>query len=88
MRVPPKILFDGSNLVVNDFIRENLLNYDMPNIFMHPAVYIHDDDKWYENYWYITFTEQFDCWDRKKSTYVPNPMTLSGKNRMEFSHIA
>jgi hypothetical protein len=62
---PPPILFDGSNLVVDSAIREELLNTDIPNMYLHPAVYIHDDGKWYEDYWYMTFTEHFDCWDRK-----------------------
>jgi hypothetical protein len=78
VKVPPKILFDGANPVVDGAIREKLLSYDIPNMFLHPAVYIHDDGKWYENYWYMTFTEQFDCWDRKNSTYDPDPMTLGG----------
>jgi hypothetical protein len=79
LKVPPRILFDGSNLVVDDAIREALLNIDIPNMYLHPAVYIHDDSKWYEGYWYMTFTEPFDCWDKKNSTYYPDPMTLGGE---------
>ncbi|MEJ7807501.1 MAG: hypothetical protein WKG03_16450 [Telluria sp.] len=34
---------------------------------MHPAIYIDDRDNWHEDYWYLTFTELFDCWDRQLS---------------------
>ena len=85
LKIPPRILFDGSNPVVDSAIREKLLNYDIPNMFLHPAVYIHDDDKWYEDYWYMTFTKQFDCWDRKKSVYYSEPMTLGGSLSYEVS---
>lgn len=74
----PDILFDGSNLVVRSHIREKLLNYDIQNLHMHPTVYIHDDGKWHEDYWYMTFTEQFDCWDRQLSTYEPEPLEMGG----------
>lgn len=80
VKTPPKILFDGSNPVVDDSIREKLLNYEIPNMYLHPAIYIHDDGKWYENYWYMTFTSTFDCWDRQNSTYFPDPMTLGGED--------
>jgi hypothetical protein len=66
---PPEILFNGSNLLVPSRIREALLKLNIPNLDMHPSVYIHDDKKWYEDYWYMTFTETFDCWDRTNSTY-------------------
>ena len=72
------ILFNGSNLVVRSRIREKLLNYDIQNLHMHPTVYIHDDGKWHEDYWYMTFTEQFDCWDRQLSTYEPEPLEMGG----------
>lgn len=79
IETPPPILFDGSNPVVDDSIRQELLNYDIPNMYLHPAVYIHDDGQWHENYWHMTFTEEFDCWDRTNSTYDPEPMTLDGE---------
>lgn len=78
IKVLPNIIFDGSNLVVRSSIREALLNYDIPHLHMHPTVYIHDDGKWHEEYWYMTFTEQFDCWDRKNSTYEPEPLEMGG----------
>lgn len=86
VNVPPNILFDGSNLVVDNGIREGLLNYDINNMSLHPAIYIHDDGKWYENYWYMTFTEQLDCWDRKNSTYDPEPMTLGGESYEVYTY--
>lgn len=61
------ILFHGTNLVVSSEIREALLILDVPNLFMHPAIYIDDRDQWHADYWYLTFTELFDCWDRTTS---------------------
>jgi hypothetical protein len=69
VRVPPQILFNGSNMLVPTDIRDQLLELEIPNLAMHPSVYIHDDGSWYEGYWYVAFTERFDCWDRKKSVY-------------------
>ncbi len=75
---PPEILFDGDNILVPSRIREALLMLDISNLNMHPAIYIHDDGKWYENYWYMTFTEEFDCWDRSSSIYEDGPMEIGG----------
>lgn len=36
---------------------------------MHPAVYIDDRQKWHDDYWHMTFTNPFDCWDRLDSEY-------------------
>ena len=65
----PDILFEGYNLVVRDAIRERLLQFDIPNLHIHASVYVDDDDHWHEDYWYLTFTNEFDCWDRKRSDY-------------------
>lgn len=76
--VATKILFNGSNLVVDTSIREKLIPLEVPNLFLHPAIYIDDRDNWHENYWYMTFTQQFDCWDRTHSVYVKEPVRLGG----------
>lgn len=78
LKEPPAILFHGSNPVVRSDLREKLLSYDIPNLHMHPTVYIHDDGKWHENLWYMAFTDQFDCWDRQHSTYEPEPLEMGG----------
>lgn len=64
--------------MVDKVIRGKLLDFDIPHMYLHPSVYIHNDGKWYEDYWYMTFTEKFDCWDRKTSIYYPEPLTLGG----------
>ena len=74
--VPPPILFDGANLVVNENIIKKLMHIEIPYMHIHPAVYIHDDGKWHENYWYIAFSQQFDCWDRDTSVYLPDPLSF------------
>lgn len=76
----PDILFPGADLIVRTPIREKLLAYDIPNLSIHPAVYIDDEDKWHEDFWYLTFTEMFDCWDRETSDYDQDepPIRLGG----------
>lgn len=76
----PVILFDGDDLLIPGSMREALLELDIPDLHMHPSVYIHDDGKWYEDYWYMTFIERFDCWSRSKSDYEKEepPIRLGG----------
>lgn len=76
----PGIMFNGTDLVVNDPIRERLLNYDMPHLHIYPAIYVDDRDHWHEDRWFLTFTEEFDCWDRETSNYDQEgpPIRLGG----------
>jgi len=78
--IAPDVLFDGTNLVVIDKIRERLLNYEIPNFHIYPSIYIDDKDHWHEDRWYLTFTERFDCWDRNTSNYDKEgpPIRLGG----------
>jgi hypothetical protein len=71
---PPDVLFDGSNLVVCDRIKDKLADLEIPNLAIQASIYIDHKNRWHENYWYLTFTELFDCWDREKSTYDPDPL--------------
>jgi hypothetical protein len=78
--VPP-VLFDGTNMVIDGKHRMRLVRHgDIPNLHIYPAIYVDDEDRWHEDYWYLTFTDRFDCWDRKLSDYeqdVP-PVRLGG----------
>jgi hypothetical protein len=79
------ILFHGTNLVVSSEIRESLLTHEVPNLFMHPAIYIDDRDQWHEDYWYLTFTELFDCWDRTTSKTSASSVDPDGSVCYEVS---
>lgn len=76
------ILFDASNLVVRDHIRERLLHLEIPNLYIHPAVYIDDRGEWHEDYWYLTFANVFDCWDRATSDYDEDEPIGSGTDAL------
>lgn len=76
------ILFSGFDLVVTSAIREKLLHTTVRNLFMHPAVYIDDKDNWHEDYWYLTFSQEIDCWDREKSRYNKNSPVDVGNERI------
>lgn len=69
IKTPPPVMFEGSNPVVHTPIREKLLQLNIPNLEIQPAIYIDDWGKWHENYWYLTFTDRLDCWSRKRSSY-------------------
>ncbi|MCL2549405.1 MAG: hypothetical protein FWE78_00410 [Methanimicrococcus sp.] len=71
---PPEVLFNGSNLVVIERIADELAELDIPDLAIQPAIYIDHKDDWHENYWFLTFTTRFDCWDRKNSRYDPDPV--------------
>ena len=75
------ILFSGFNLIVSDRIRERLLNFDLPNLHIFPAIYIDDENQWHEDRWFLTFTQDFDCWDRNTSEYDrdEDPIRLGGQ---------
>jgi hypothetical protein len=72
------ILFAGANFAVRDPIRERLLTFNIPHITMHPAVYIDDRDTWHEDFWFVAFDRRFDCWDRARSEYDPDPLEIGG----------
>lgn len=80
LRNVPTILFDGDDLLIPGGMQEALLKLNIPNLYMHPSVYIDDDGKLYKNYWYMTFIERFDCWSRSKSDYEKEepPIRLGG----------
>jgi hypothetical protein len=71
---PPEVMFDGSNLVVCNEIAEKLRDFEIPKLAIQSAIYIDHNKKWHENYWFLTFTFKFDCWDRKNSTYAARPL--------------
>jgi hypothetical protein len=73
------VLFAGSNFVVRDHIRERLLQYPLPGVTIHPAVYIDDENQWHEDFWFVAFESRFDCWDRVRTDYDRDPMEIAGE---------
>ena len=74
----PDILFNGNFLLVRTHIRDQLIQLDVPSLHIHPAIFIGDDDKWHEDYWFLAFSERFDCWDRERSEYEEEALELGG----------
>lgn len=70
------ILFESSNFVLRGHIRDRLLQFKIPDMHIHPSVYIGDRDHWHEDYWFLGFARRFDCWDRNKSTYTEEPLEI------------
>ncbi len=70
MDPPPRdILFNGFDVLINEKAYRKLAVMDIPNFSMHPAIYINHKNEWFEDYWFLIFTEEFDCWDRAGSKY-------------------
>jgi hypothetical protein len=84
--LPPDVLFDGSNPLVNDRIKKKLANLEIPNLAIQASIYIDHNKKWHENYWYLTFTKLFDCWDREKSSYDPDPISIDPPSYSVFTY--
>ena len=61
------VLMNGSNFLVDDAIRDKLKFKDIWGMQPYLAIYVDDDGKWHENYWFLNFYETVDCWDRKHS---------------------
>jgi hypothetical protein len=85
MDPPPNILFYGSNLIVCDEISDKLWNLEIPNLAIQAAIYIDHKKKWYENYWFLTFTAEFDCWDREHSKHHSEPISDTDPPMYEVS---
>jgi hypothetical protein len=66
---PPDVLFHGDDLVVREYLAKKLEDMEIPNLAIQPAIFIDHKKKWHEDYWFLTFTKRFDCWDREKSRY-------------------
>lgn len=80
IRRPPDILFSGSNPLARGDLREKFLALDIPNLELQPAIFIDDWNEWHEDYWFMTFTKEFDCWNRKTSDYekAAGPIRIGG----------
>lgn len=74
----PDILFNGTDLLVRNHIRDALIALDPPGLHIHPAVFVDAYKNWHEDYWYLAFPERFDCWDRKLSHFEDDPLELGG----------
>ena len=74
----PDILFNGSFLVVRTHVRDELIRLNVPSLHTHPAIFIGDDDKWHEDFWFLAFFQRFDCWDRERSEHEEEALELGG----------
>lgn len=85
---PPDVLFDGSNPLVRGKVREKLLAMDLPSLELQPAIFVDDWGKWHEDYWYLTFTDRLDCWDRQTSDYERgSPLRIAGESLYQLYDI-
>ncbi len=74
------VMFEGDDLVVHARIRDKLLLLNIPEVYIHRAIYIDDIGNRHEDFWYLTFPNRLDCWDRDYSDYERDdpPVRLGG----------
>lgn len=61
------VLFVGSNLIVSNDIREKLITYPTFGLQINSAVYVDDDGKFHESYWFLTFYDGIACLSKNKT---------------------
>jgi hypothetical protein len=79
--IVPPVMFCGNDLVIEDKLRLRLVHHgDIPDLHIYPSVYVDDTGRQHENYWFLTFADRFDCWDRDRSEYDRDepPVLLGG----------
>ena len=79
--IVPPIMFAGNDMVIDDAHRLRLVRHgDIPSLHIYPAIYVDEKGRNHENYWFLTFTDRFDCWDRKTSEFDQEgpPIRLGG----------
>lgn len=81
--VATPILFYATNPVVRTPLRNALMNLHLPHLHMHPAIYVDDRDTCHKDYWYLTFTKLFDCWDRTLSDASKKFVESGGQRRYD-----
>ena len=64
------VLVDSSGMILREEIKNLLGDLKVKGMQVYPAIYIDDDDKWHDDFWYLGFYEELDCVDRDKSTIV------------------
>lgn len=66
-----QVLFDGSDWIVTDSVKALLDELGADHIQLFPAVYVANNGSKFDQYWYVNFLRQTDCWDRDQSVYTP-----------------
>lgn len=84
---PPDFLFEGCDVLVKTTTRNELLAYEIPDLSIYPAVYVDHNDVWHEDYWFLTFLNEFDCWDRERSVYNPEPLSILNVYNVRCFHL-
>lgn len=80
---PPDVLFDGADFMVNGSLRRELQALELPGVAIQPSIFVDHKGDWHEDYWFVTFLQMFDCWDRKASEFDPVPVELLGSRMYE-----
>ncbi|WPU30777.1 hypothetical protein SIO17_17060 [Pseudoalteromonas piscicida] len=61
------VFFDATVPIINSRIRDKLKFLYLKDMQLYPAVFINDEGAYIEDYWYMNFWQELDCWDREKS---------------------
>lgn len=66
-RTISSVLMDGLGMVVDTNTKNLLSATDVKGLAYVAAIFIDNLGSWHEEYWYLNFFDNLDCWDREKS---------------------
>lgn len=61
------VLVVGGDLLVKEYIKNQICRFDTSGLYMQPSIYINDEGERLDDYWFLTFYKTLDCWDRDRS---------------------
>ncbi|BCE02030.1 hypothetical protein [Marinicellulosiphila megalodicopiae] len=72
-----EILFDAGNFLITDNIYKKINLKNLPLDYT-SAIYVDNNEKWHEEYWYVRVTQRIDCWCRDRSRYLKKMIEATG----------
>lgn len=60
------LVCDGS-ILIKKYLWEKIEGFNSEGLAFHPSVFIDDEGIWHENFMFMVFYKNLDCWDRERS---------------------
>lgn len=73
------VLFNGTDILVDEKIKSILFDCNLHKVGYYPAIYISDNERWLENYNFVTIMNKIDAWSRDLSVYDKDNIGVNGK---------
>lgn len=63
------VIFHSPDILVSERFKDFLSPFDIDGLQLFPSIYIGNDGRWHDNYWFLNFYKTLDCWHRDRSDY-------------------